>query len=143
MPEPLVADLPFRVRYAETDKMGVAYYANYLIWFEMGRSEYCRLAGYPYTRIEDEGFIMVVAEATVRYKRSAHYDDNLVVRTRMTEVKSRVCRFGYSITREDDGELIAEGETVHVVVDAEHGRPTRMPERYIEVFNRAIGISQP
>ena len=58
MPEPLVADLTFRVRYAETDQMGVAYYGNYLVWFEMGRSEYCRQAGYPYTRIEEEGFVM-------------------------------------------------------------------------------------
>jgi acyl-CoA thioester hydrolase len=134
MAEFRAVDLPFRVRYAETDQMGVAYYANYLVWFEMGRSEYCRAIGYPYTRIEEEGFVMVVAEATVRYRSPARYDDELIVRTTMTEVRSRVCSFGYQVIRKESGELLAEGETTHVVVDAESGKPTRMPPHYIEVF---------
>lgn len=128
-------DLPFRVRYAESDQMGVAYYANYLVWFEMGRSEYCRAIGYPYTRIEEEGFVMVVAEATVRYRSPAHYDDELIVRSTMPEVRSRVCRFGYEIIRKESGEVLAEGETTHVIVDRETGRSTRMPESYIKIFS--------
>ncbi len=135
MAGPRAVDLPFRVRYAESDQMGVAYYANYLIWFEMGRSEYCRELGYPYTRIEEEGFVMVVAEATVRYRSPARYDDELIIRTTMPEVRSRVCRFGYEIFRKGSGELLAKGETVHVIVDKETGRSTRMPARYIEVFS--------
>jgi len=132
----LVIDLPFRVRYAETDQMGVAYYANYLVWFEMGRSEYCRTVGYPYTDVENDGFVMVVAEAKVRYKRPARYDDNLVVRTTMPEVRSRVCRFSYQIVKQDSGELLAEGETVHVVVDKKTGKPTSMPQHYIDIFSK-------
>ena len=132
----LVIDLPFRVRYAETDQMGVAYYANYFVWFEMGRSEYCRTVGYPYTDVENDGFVMVVAEAKVRYKRPARYDDKLVVRTAMPEVRSRVCRFSYEIVKQDSGELLAEGETVHVVVDKKTGRPTSMPQHYIDIFTK-------
>jgi acyl-CoA thioester hydrolase len=129
-----VVEVPVRVRYAETDQMGVAYYANYLVWFEMGRSEYCRAAGYPYSRIEEDGFVMVVAEASIRYKKPACYDDELVVRTRMTEVRPRVCRFAYEVVKRGGGDVLAEGETVHVVVDRESGRPTRMPQSYIDIF---------
>ena len=137
MPGQRAVDLTFRVRYAESDQMGVAYYANYLVWFEMGRSEYCRELGYPYTRIEEEGFVMVVAEATVRYRSPARYDDELIIRTTMPEIRSRVCRFHYEIFRKGSGELLAEGETVHVIVDKETGRSTRMPDRYLEAFRAA------
>jgi acyl-CoA thioester hydrolase len=134
MPEPRAVELRLRVRYAETDQGGVAYYANYFVWFEMGRSEYCRAVGYPYTKIEEQGYLMVVAEATARYKRSVRYDDPLIVRTTMPEIRRRVCRFGYQIINEDSGEPVAEGETTHVVVDMKSGRPTALPDNVVNYF---------
>ncbi len=111
-----------RVRYAETDKMGVVYHANHLIWFEIGRTEFCRARGFAYKDMEeqDEAFL-VVAEAYCRYKAPAYYDDELIVRTRITELRRRSLRFGYEITRAEDGQIVAEGETGHVVTDS-HGR---------------------
>jgi acyl-CoA thioester hydrolase len=134
MPEHRAVDLRLRVRYSETDQGGVAYYANYFVWFEMGRSEYCRTVGYPYTKIEEQGYLMVVAEATARYKRSVRYDDPLVVRTTMPEIRRRVCRFSYEIFHEGSGELVAEGETTHVVVDMKSGRPTALPDEVVDCF---------
>ena len=134
MAEPQTVDLPFRVRYSETDQMGVAYYANHLVWFEIGRAEYCRACGFPYSLIEEEGYIMVVADASVRYKRPAHYDDPLIVRTALTSISSKVIRFGYQIINQDTSELLAEGETTHVVVDREKGRPIKMPQSYVNIL---------
>ena len=134
MPPAPTVDCRLRVRYAETDQMGVAHNSNYLVWFEVGRSEFCRAVGYPYSRIEEEGFVLVVAEATVRYKRPARYDDPLIVRSAVTKIGRRVCRFGYSILHAETGELIAVGATTHVVVDRESGRPTSLPEQVVEHF---------
>ena len=134
MPAAPTVDCHIRVRYAEADQMGVAYYAHYLAWFEMGRSEFCRAVGYPYSRIEEEGFLLVVAKATVRYKQPARYDDPLIIRSVMTEMRRRICRFGYSVIHAETGELIAEGTTTHLVVDRESGRPTSLPERIVEHF---------
>lgn len=140
MPELRTVDLRFRVRYAETDQGGVAYYANYLVWFEMGRSEFCRAIGYPYTRIEELGYLMVVAEATARYKRPVRYDDPILVRTTMPEMRRRVCRFEYEILKEDSAELVAEGETTHVVVKMKTGRPTALPDEIVQHFQETINI---
>jgi len=108
-----------RVRYAETDKMGVVYHANYLIWFEIGRTEFCRARGFSYRDMEEnENSFLVVAESYCRYKAPAYYDDELVVRTHITELRRRSLRFGYEIIRVPDGTVIAEGETGHVVTDA-------------------------
>lgn len=123
-------ETPLRVRYAETDRMGVVYHANYLIWFEIGRTEYCRARGFAYRDMEenDDAFL-VVAESYCRYKAPAHYDDELLVRTHVTELRRRSVRFGYEIVRISDGQIIAEGETGHVVTDG-HGRVRSMPETY-------------
>src|SRR5436305_12867874 len=108
-----------RVRYAETDKMGVVYHANYLIWFEIGRTEFCRARGFSYRDLEeDENAFLVVAESYCRYKAPAYYDDILVVRTHITELRRRSMRSGYEIVREADDTVIAEGETCPVVTDA-------------------------
>src|SRR6266436_1214999 len=105
-----------RVRYAETDKMGVVYHANYLIWFEIGRTEFCRARGFSYRDMEEnENAFLVVAESYCRYKAPAYYDDVLIVRTHITELRRRSLRFGYELIRESDGVVIAEGETGHVV----------------------------
>lgn len=117
-----------RVRYSETDKMGIVYYANYLIWFEIGRAEFCRARGLSYRDMEEyEDSFLVVAEAYCRYKAPAYYDDELVIRTHITELRRRSLRFGYEIIRASDGQIIAEGETGHVVTDST-GRVRSFPE---------------
>lgn len=107
-----------RVRYAETDKMGIVHHSNYLIWFEAGRSDLCRSKGFSYKAMEEEdNALMVVAECYVRYKSPAFYEDILLVRTRVAEMRSRSVRFVYEIFRPEDSVVIAEGETVHLVTD--------------------------
>ncbi|MGH9942951.1 MAG: acyl-CoA thioesterase [Pyrinomonadaceae bacterium] len=119
-----------RVRYAETDQMGVVYHANYLIWFEIGRTEFCRARGFAYREMEqNEGAYLVVAESYCRYKAPAYYDDELLIRTHITELRRRSVRFGYEIIRVADTQIIAEGETGHVITDG-RGRVRSMPERY-------------
>ncbi|MGI9107130.1 MAG: acyl-CoA thioesterase [Pyrinomonadaceae bacterium] len=119
-----------RVRYAETDRMGVVYHANYLIWFEIGRTEFCRARGFAYRDMEENSdAFLVVAESYCRYKAPAAYDEELIVRTHITELRRRSVRFGYEILRVMDGQIIAEGETGHVVTDG-HGRVKSMPEQY-------------
>ena len=124
-----------RVRYSETDKMGVVYHANYLIWFEIGRTEFCRARGFAYRDMEEsENAFLVVAEVYCRYKAPAYYDDDLIVRTHITEMRRRSVRFGYEIVRPATGQVIAEGETGHVVTDA-HGRVRSMPEQYRQLLS--------
>ena len=127
-------DAYLRVRYAETDKMGVVYHANYLVWFEIGRTEFCRARGFSYRDMEEnENAFLVVAESYCRYKAPAYYDDVLMVRTHITELRRRSLRFGYEIVRESDGVVIAEGETGHVVTDA-NGRVRSMPPGFAELL---------
>ena len=119
-----------RVRYAETDKMGIVHHSNYLIWFETGRSEFCRSRGFSYKEMEEEdNALMVVAESYCRYKSPAYYDDLLIIRTKLAEMRSRSIRFVYEISRTSDGALIAEGETLHLVTDDEK-RVRVIPEIY-------------
>jgi acyl-CoA thioester hydrolase len=127
------ADTTIRVRYAETDQMGVAHHSNHLIWFEAGRVDLCRHLGFEYKQmeIEDDSFI-VVAEASCRYKRPVHFDDVLTVRTRVTQSQKRMIRFGYEIFNKMN-ELIATGETLHVICDRA-GRPKSLPEKYKRYF---------
>ena len=119
-----------RVRYAETDKMGIVHHANYLIWFELGRSEFCRARGFSYLEMEEkENALMVVAESYCRYKSPAFYEDILIVRTSLAEVKSRSLRFVYEIIRPSDSILLAEGETLHIVTDV-NKKIRSLPEIY-------------
>jgi acyl-CoA thioester hydrolase len=123
-----------RVRYAETDQMGVVYYANYLIWFEVGRTDYCRQKGFAYRDMEKEdGLCIIVAEARCRYKAPARYDDEIEIRTCLRQVRRRLLVFGYEVYRLATDELLAEGETVHVITDFE-GRPRALPEKYGDLF---------
>ncbi|HUO35952.1 MAG TPA: thioesterase family protein [Candidatus Acidoferrum sp.] len=128
------AEAQVRVRYAETDQMGVVYHGNYFTWFEIGRVELCRQLGFEYKKMEseDDSFI-VVAEAYCRYKRPARFDDLLTVRTRVVESLRRTIRFGYELLNETTGEIIATGETVHVICDRQ-GRPKALPEKYRKYF---------
>lgn len=121
-----------RVRYAETDQMGIAHHSNYLIWFEAGRSDFCRARGFSYKEMEEkDGALLVVAESYVRYKSPAFYDDLIVIRTRVGEVRSRSIRFVYEIYRPHDDALLAEGETLHLVTD-EHKKIRTLPDIYRE-----------
>jgi len=126
-----------RVRYAETDQMGVVYHANYLVWFEVGRVELMRQRGLTYKQIEiEEKSGLAVVEATARYKAPARYDDELIVETRVIQVRGPVIRFGYRILRAEDGLLLCEGETVHVVVGRDMKRRA-MPQKYAD----ALGVA--
>lgn len=107
-----------RVRYAETDQMGIVHHASFLVWFEVGRSHLCRDKGFSYKEMEDQdNALMVVAETYCRYKSPAFYEDVLTVRTKVGEVRSRSLRFFYEIHRASDELLVAEGETLHIVTD--------------------------
>jgi len=94
-------DMEVRVRYAETDKMGVAYYANYFIWFEVGRAELCRRKGFSYADLEALGFILVVTDAHCHYRSSAKYDEAIIIRTRLKGINKRMISFGYQLLRKE------------------------------------------
>jgi acyl-CoA thioester hydrolase len=132
--EGFVSESRVRVRYAETDQMGVAYYANYLVWFEVGRSQYCNDRGFSYRDMEREtGLYMMVAEAKCRYVTPARYEDDLAVKTRVTQITRRTVRFGYQIERASDGARVATGETLHVLATPE-GRLASFPEKYSDLL---------
>ena len=129
-----------RVRYAETDQMGVVYHANYLVWFEVGRVELMRQHGLDYKLMESEGCGIAVVEATVRYKSPARYDDELIIESAVLKARGSIIRFGYRIMRAADGLLLCEGETVHVVVGGDMKR-TRLPKKYEELLGAAASHS--
>jgi acyl-CoA thioester hydrolase len=132
---PVKGEARVRVRYAETDQMGVVYHANYLVWFEVGRVELMRQRGLDYKRLEiEEGCWIAVVEATARYKSPARYDDELIVETCVLAMRGPVIRFGYRILRADDRHLLCEGETVHVVLGRDMKR-RRIPKEYEEILN--------
>ena len=127
-----------RVRYAETDQMGVVYHSNHFIWFEVGRVELLRQLGFSYKEMEqnDDCFIAVV-DARCRYKAPVHYDDEIVVRTYLKHVREKVIHFGYELRTADNARLLAEGETTHIVANAQM-KPRRLPEKYLHVFRAAM-----
>ena len=124
-----------RVRYAETDKMGVVYYANYLVWFEVGRTDLLRGSGWSYREMEVEGFSLPVIEAQCSYRQSARYDDDLDIRTTGTLLSRVRVRFNYEVVRAADDAVLAEGYTVHASLDQD-GRPRRLPDRIATLFPR-------
>jgi acyl-CoA thioester hydrolase len=132
------SDAIVRVRYAETDQMGVVYHGNYFTWFEVGRVELCRALGFEYRQMEaEDGCFIVVADAHCRYKRSARFDELLVVRTRIAGTTKRTITFSYEVLRKPDDELLATGDTIHVICDRE-GRPRSLPEKYRKYFSEAM-----
>lgn len=133
-----VTETTVRVRYAETDKMGVVYHSNYIIWFEVGRVEMLRAFGFTYKQMEsvDDTHLPVV-EVRCRYKQPALYDDEIIVRTHLKNVRDSLIHFGYECFRKADDALLAEGETVHLVVDGSGSRKA-FPEKYRVPFKAAI-----
>jgi len=129
-----VGEARVRVRYAETDQMGVVYHSNYLIWFEVGRVEFIRQLGLDYKRMEEEeGCGITVVDVHVRYRAPARYDDELVVETRLLAARGAVIRFGYRVLRVSDGVLLCEGETMHVCVGTDM-KKRALPPKYAERF---------
>ena len=123
-----------RVRYAETDQMGVAYYSNYLVWFEVGRSQVCRDQGFSYAEMESNAqAYLAVAEACCRYHSPARYDEVLQIRTAIESLRKRTLNFRYEIIKKNSGILVATGSTTHIVLD-ENGRPKTLPEEYASLL---------
>jgi len=132
---PRICQSRFRVRYAETDQMGMVYYANYFVWMEIGRTDFCRECGFSYADLErEEQAFLPVAEADCRYRSPARYDDEIVVSTEIARLNRRLIEFSYIIKTNDT--LLAEGRTLHVIMGAD-GKPRSLPERYLELLKRS------
>lgn len=134
---PRVQTSDFRVRYAETDRMGVVYHANYLVWCEVGRTEYIRTVGVSYAELEARGLMLAVADASVRYHAPARYDDVIRVETTLTELRSRTITFEYLITNAATGSRLVSARTTLVSLDAD-GRTVAMPADFRRMLEAAI-----
>jgi acyl-CoA thioester hydrolase len=133
-----VNETRLRVRYAETDQMGVVYHSNHLIWFEVGRVEFMRELGFSYRDMErDDGRFIAVVEVKCRYKAPVHYDEEVVVRTQLKKVRESVIIFTYELEQAETGVLLAEGETTHIVTDS-NMKVSSLPEKYLRVFRAAV-----
>ena len=134
----MVNETRVRVRYAETDQMGVVYHSNYFIWFEVGRVDLLRQLGFTYREMEqDDGCYIAVVDARCRFKAPARYDDEIIIRTHLKNVRESLIHFGYEAVRESDGTLLAEGETTHIVTDSDM-RKRELPSKYVAVFKAAV-----
>jgi acyl-CoA thioester hydrolase len=123
------------VRYAETDQMGIVYHANYLVWFEVGRVAWCKAKGFRYADMEsNDKLFLTVAESSCRYKSPARFEDEIVVRAALAKATDRVIRYQYEIRRKGTWELLAAGETAHVLTDINF-RPARLPDHYRKWFS--------
>ncbi len=132
-----------RVRYAETDQMGVVYHSNHFIWFEVGRVELMRQMGFSYRDLErDEGRFIAVAEAKCQYRSPVFYDEEVVIRTWLKSVRDSVIVFNYELLRADADTLLAEGETLHLVTDS-NMKLAKLPEKYLKVFRSAVHRKKP
>ena len=134
----MIGDTTVRVRYAETDQMGVVYHSNFIIWFEVGRVELLRDLGFDYRKMEiEDDCAIAVVDVRCRYKAPARYDDVIRIRTRLVLVRRKVLHFRYELVRATDGTLLAEGESVHVVVNAKFA-PHPLPDKYFDAFKSAV-----
>ncbi len=135
----MVGETKFRVRYAETDQMGVVYHSNFVIWFEVGRVELLRQLGFRYRDMEEQDDCHIaVVDVKLRYKAPARYDDEILVRTRLKNMRESLLHFTYEIVRATDGTLLCEGETTHIVVDSDFQK-TQLPDKYLKAFQHAAG----
>jgi len=127
---------PYRVIYGDTDQMGVVYYANYLRWFEKGRSEFLRQIGLPYSVIEQKGVHFPVVEVTCRYAQSARYDEVVQIETELAEVRRASLSFDYRIRLDAEATILATGTTKHASIDAA-GQVVRIPKMLLDAINAA------
>jgi acyl-CoA thioester hydrolase len=136
---PVISETRLRVRYAETDQMGVVYHANYFVWFEIGRVELLRQLGFSYRDMEaKDGCGIAVIDARCRYKAPARYDDEVIVRTHLKYIRESLIQFEYELARADDGTVLAEGDTTHIVVDPQM-KKVPLPDKYVAAFRAAMG----
>jgi acyl-CoA thioester hydrolase len=133
MTEKDVVETTLRVRYAETDAMGIVYHTNYIVWFEVGRGEFMRQRGGNYREFEDEGLYLPVSEVDARYIASARYDDEVVVRTSVERLRSRTITLYYEVVMKDTGQVLVTGHTKHLCVDRE-GKIRRFPLGLLQAF---------
>ncbi len=128
-----------RVRYQETDQMGIAHHANYIVWFEIGRTDLCRATGFPYAEIERRGYLLVVTEVSCRYKIPYRYDDEVLIRTSVAEVASRSIKFHYEL-RDGAGDVLhATGHSSHFWLDREARKPVRADPEVMKAFEPFTG----
>ena len=130
-------EISVRVRYAETDQMGIVYHSHYAVWFEIGRTEFCREAGLPYRGLEESGIRIPVIGLDCKYRRPARYDDDLCVRTTLPVLSARGLRFAYEVLDREE-RLMADGSTRHIFADSQ-GRPRRAPGAVLETLERFRG----
>ncbi len=135
---PVLNETRLRVRYAETDQMGVVYHSNHFIWFEVGRVELMRQMGFSYRDIErEEGCFIAVAEAKCQYRAPVFYDEEVLIRTWLKSVRDSVIVFSYELLRPETNALLAEGETLHIVTDS-NMKLTKLPEKYLKAFRAGV-----
>jgi acyl-CoA thioester hydrolase len=123
-----------RVRYKETDQMGIAHHSNYLVWFEIGRTDLCRATGFPYNEIESRGFILVVTEIACRFRIPYRYDEEVVIRTSVADAASRAMRFAYELYDAGGQDLRANGTSSHLWLDRESRKPVRADAEVMKAF---------
>jgi len=134
----MINETKIRVRYAETDQMGVVYHSNFFIWFEVGRVELLRQLGFTYKEMEQQDRCCIaVVDARCRYRAPARYDEEILIRTRLKNARESLLHFAYEAVRVSEGTLLAEGETTHIVTDANMNRRV-LPERYSRVLKKAV-----
>jgi acyl-CoA thioester hydrolase len=139
---PVVVDSPpvkftesrVRVRYKETDAMGIAHHSNYIVWFEIGRTDLCRETGFPYAEIEQRGYILVVTQVNCRFRVPYRYDDEVLIRTSVGEAASRSLRFEYELRDVSGGTMHANGFSEHLWLDKESRRPVRADSEVMRAF---------
>jgi acyl-CoA thioester hydrolase len=136
-----ICETTLRVRYAETDQMSVVYHSNYIIWMEVGRVELLRQLGFSYLEMEQDGLNLPVVEVKCRYKHPARYDDEITIRTRLSQMRTSLLRFQYELLRKSDGRLLAEGESVHVVVGRDLKR-SHLTGKYLDALHAAAETAQ-
>lgn len=127
-----------RVRYKETDQMGIAHHSNYVVWFEIGRTDLCRATGIPYAEIERRGYILVVTEIHCRYRTPFRYDDEVLIRTSVGEMGSRLMKFTYELFDGDGRERRANGSSSHVWLDLQSRRPVRADAEVVRAFEEYL-----
>lgn len=136
--KPVTHRTTIRVRYAETDQMKVVYYGRYFEYFEQARTDLLREQGLSYAEMERDGIFLPVIEAHATYRRSASYDDRIVIESIVREVPTARIRIDYVVTKEGSEDVLAEGYTVHSFLNAATGRPARAPRRLVELFENAL-----
>ena len=129
-----MVETTLRVRYAETDAQAIVHHSSYIVWFEVGRSELLRRQGTSYRAIEDSGFITVISDLQARYHASARYDDLVVVRTTLADLRSRQFTFDYEIVMSETGARLVTGRSTHLVLERATGRPTRLPSELLALL---------